>query len=225
MNRLGNTLILCVPAILAIIQAPVHSRERQSIDDGWKFIHSDSLQAENPGFDDSQWRTVDLPHDWSIEYPVDKEAPTGGSGGYAETGVGWYRKVISFDENPEGKTVWLEFDGIYMNSDVWMNGHHLGNHPCGYTSFYYDVSEFLKKGKNVIAVKVDNSRQPNSRWYSGSGPACLADCSRTGAYQSLGYGNHIIRRFFIQGCSCYDPDNGRKQFPEFTTIYSGHNDP
>jgi beta-galactosidase len=169
MNRLGNTLILYVPAILAIIQAPVHSRERQSIDDGWKFIHSDSLQAENPGFDDSQWRTVDLPHDWSIEYPVDKEAPTGGSGGYAETGVGWYRKVISFDENPEGKTVWLEFDGIYMNSDVWMNGHHLGNHPCGYTSFYYDVSEFLKKGKNVIAVKVDNSRQPNSRWYSGSG--------------------------------------------------------
>ena len=156
MSRFQNSPVLCIIVLLVIIHGPALSRERLCIDDGWKFIHSDSVQAEAPGFDDSQWRTVDLPHDWSIEYPVDKEAPTGGSGGYVETGTGWYRKDVSLNENSEGKTGWLEFDGIYMNSDVWMNGHHLGNHPYGYTSFFYDVSEFLNNGENVIAVKVAN---------------------------------------------------------------------
>ena len=169
MNRIQIRFIAVLILFFAVFQGFAVSRERRCIDDNWRFIHSDSVQAEDQAFDDSQWRTVDLPHDWSIEYPVYKEAPAGGSGGYAETGVGWYRKKVTFDRGAQGKTVWLEFDGIYMNSDVWINGHYLGNHPYGYTSFFYDVSEFLEDGENVIAVKVDNSLQPNSRWYTGSG--------------------------------------------------------
>jgi len=145
------------------------SRQRILLDPDWKFVHGDSVQAEHPNFDDSHWRALDLPHDWSIEYPYDEHAPTGGSGGYVKSGIGWYRKHLTFDQKSTGKTVWLEFDGIYMNSDVWVNGHHFGNHPYGYTSFYYDISSFLVGDENVIAVRVDNSQQPNSRWYSGSG--------------------------------------------------------
>ncbi|MBN2001162.1 DUF4982 domain-containing protein [candidate division KSB1 bacterium] len=157
-------LVMCTTTITM-----AQPRQRTLLDAGWKFIHADSVQAELPDFDDSHWRTLDVPHDWSIEYPYDENAATGGSGGYVESGIGWYRKHVTFGQKIEGKTVWLEFDGVYMNSDVWLNGHFLGNHPYGYTSFYYDVSAFVLEGDNVIAVRVDNSKQPNSRWYTGSG--------------------------------------------------------
>ena len=156
-------------AMFAANNIIAQSRQRTLLDADWKFIHADSVQAEQPDFDDSQWRTLDLPHDWSIEYPYDEDAPTGGSSGYVQSGIGWYRKHLTFDQKIKGKTIWLEFDGIYMNSDVWINGHHLGNHPYGYTSFYYNLSPFIGEGQNVIAVRVDNSQQPNSRWYTGSG--------------------------------------------------------
>lgn len=142
-----------------------------SIDSGWKFTKEPQTDAQMPEFDDGIWRSLDLPHDWSIEGPYSETNPTGGSGGYLPAGVGWYRRHLTVPESMSGKKVIVQFDGVYMNSDVWLNGHHLGNYPYGYTSFYYDVTPWLNfDGKNnVLAVRVDNSKQPNSRWYSGSG--------------------------------------------------------
>jgi len=171
MIRFQNIFMIMIYLIVILVTNNLiaQSRQRTLLDADWKFLHADSVQAEHPDFDDSQWRTLDLPHDWSIEYPYDEHAPTGGSGGYVQSGIGWYRKYLNFNQKMREKTVWLEFDGVYMNSDVWINGHHLGNHPYGYTSFYYNMSRFLVEGDNVIAVRVDNSQQPNSRWYTGSG--------------------------------------------------------
>lgn len=141
----------------------------QSMDFGWKFKRGDNDSAKNISFYDKNWESVHLPHDWSIKGPFNKNAPAGGAGGYLPTGIGWYRKYFNLPEYAKGRHVWVQFDGVYMNSDVWLNGHHLGNHPYGYTSFYYDLTPYLKNEDNVIAVRVDNSQQPNSRWYSGSG--------------------------------------------------------
>jgi beta-galactosidase len=145
------------------------NRQCISIDFNWKFMLDDSLTAEQADFDDRNWRDLDLPHDWSIEGPYDKNAVTGGSGGFLPTGIGWYRKHLTLPNDAKGKTVWIEFDGVYMNSDAWINGHHLGNYPYGYNSFHYDLTSYVVEGENIIAVRVDNSQQPNTRWYSGSG--------------------------------------------------------
>jgi beta-galactosidase len=145
------------------------NRQRTLIDFNWKFILDDSLNAEQPDFDDSNWRDLDLPHNWSIEGPYDENAVTGGSGGFLPTGIGWYRKHLTLPHDAKGKIVWIEFDGVYMNTDVWINGHHLGNYPYGYNSFHYDLTPYVVEGENIIAVRVDNSQQPNTRWYSGSG--------------------------------------------------------
>lgn len=145
-------------------------RITESFDFGWKFAKNDVSGAEQDGFSDSGWRTLDLPHDWSIEGPVDEHASSGGPGGYMPTGIGWYRKTFSFPESYRSKVVILEFDGVYQNSDVWINGHHLGRRPYGYVPFIYELTGHLKWGApNVLAVRVDNSNQTNCRWYSGSG--------------------------------------------------------
>lgn len=144
-------------------------RQRLLMDFNWKFFKGDTMTASEPDFDDQDWRDLNLPHDWSIEGPYDENAPTRGNGGFLPTGVGWYRKHFKLPKRGQGKSVWIEFDGVYMNSDVWINGHHLGKRPYGYVSFYYDLTPFLNKDENVIAVRVDNSLQPNTRWYSGSG--------------------------------------------------------
>ncbi len=144
-------------------------RQRLLMDYGWTFTRGDPAGAEQPGFNDRAWRSVDLPHDWSIEGPYDEHAPTGGRGGYLPTGVGWYRRAFSLPAGSRGRRVTIEFDGVYQNSDVWVNGHHLGSRPNGYVSFVYDLTPYLGGGKNVVAVRVDNSHQPNTRWYSGSG--------------------------------------------------------
>lgn len=144
-------------------------RQRLLMDYGWKFIQADAKDADKPAFDDRQWRTLNLPHDWSIEGEFKEDAPTKGNGGYLPTGVGWYRKHLNLATLQKEQNFWIEFDGVHMNSDVWINGQHLGKHPYGYVNFYYDLTPYLKKGDNVISVRVDNSVQPNSRWYSGSG--------------------------------------------------------
>jgi len=145
------------------------SRLRVSMDRDWKFFLGDAPGAEAISFDDYSWRLLDLPHDWSIEGAFDKDAPTGGGGGYLPTGIGWYRKVWTLPSAYRGKQVSILFDGVYMNSEVWINGHYLGKRPSGYISFAYDLTPYLTAGKNTLAVKIDNSNQPNSRWYSGSG--------------------------------------------------------
>jgi beta-galactosidase len=144
-------------------------RQHLLVDYQWRFAQSDVTGADKLEFDDSRWRELNLPHDWSVEGEFKEDAPTKGSGGYLPTGIGWYRKHFHLSSVQKDQTVWIEFDGVYMNSDAWLNGRHLGKHPYGYTSFYYDLTPFVKKGENVLAVRVDNSIQTNSRWYSGSG--------------------------------------------------------
>ena len=161
--------VLIVTCNLNAFPAKPGVRQRLLIDLNWKFIKSDVKGAEEPKFNDSDWRTLNLPHDWSIEGEFREDAITKGPGGYLPSGIGWYRKHLSLSSNDKDQQYWIEFDGVYMNSDVWINGQHLGKHPYGYTSFYYDLTPYIKKGENIIAVKVDNSVQPNSRWYSGSG--------------------------------------------------------
>ncbi len=145
-------------------------RQHLSADFGWKFIKGDQPGADKSDFDDTTWRKLDVPHDWSIEGPYTQSDPTGGSGGSLPTGIGWYRRQFTAPESWRGEKVFVEFDGIYMCSDVWVNGQHLGFRPFGYMGFEYDLTPYLKFGTtNVLSVRVDNSHQPNSRWYSGSG--------------------------------------------------------
>lgn len=142
----------------------------QNFDYGWKFFLGDDSLARYPEYDDSKWRKLDLPHDWSIEGTFDEKASSTTNEGALPTGIGWYRKAFTLPVSSKGKNTYIDFDGIYKNSEVWINGHYLGKRPNGYISFRYDLTPYLDLDKpNVIAVKVDNSEQPNSRWYSGSG--------------------------------------------------------
>lgn len=140
-------------------------------DRGWRFHLGDVPDALWRGsLDDAGWRSVDLPHDWSIELQRDPTAPSGSAGGYFPTGVGWYQKRFSVPAEWRGKTVLVEFEGVYMNAEVWLDEHFLGRHPYGYTGFRYDLTDALAPApEHVLRVLVDNSAQPNSRWYSGSG--------------------------------------------------------
>ena len=148
---------------------------RQAFDKGWRFSRSAGDGFETADTDDTAWRAVDLPHDWSLDNPVaavtgpfDKEAISGTATAFTTGGEGWYRKVFTF-EPPKSSRVEILFEGVYMNSDVWLNGRHLGNHVNGYTPFAYDLTPYLAPGgRNVLAVRVRNDGR-NSRWYSGSG--------------------------------------------------------
>jgi len=141
----------------------------------WRFYRGGVQGAEMPGFDDSKWRRIDLPHDWSIEdlpgthSPFDPNAISQVSGGFTVGGTGWYRKTFTMGAEQKNKRIHIQFDGVYMNADFWLNGEYLGAHPYGYTSFWFDVTNKIKFGeKNTIIVQVKNEGQ-NSRWYSGSG--------------------------------------------------------
>lgn len=157
-------------ACLGLALGSAHAGERTLIDAGWRFHLGDVPGASQPAYDDHGWRTVNLPHDWSIEGTVDPVAPAGGGGGFFPTGIGWYRRGFAAPAAWRGRRVLIEFEGVYMNAEVWINGQNLGVHPYGYTSFFLDLTPYVQLGAtNVLAVRMDNSRQPNSRWYSGSG--------------------------------------------------------
>lgn len=149
-------------------------RQKVLFDFDWRFHRGELENGEHPDIDDSAWRIISLPHDWSIEdlpgksTPFDSTATGGIDYGFLVGGTAWYRKNFDFPESENGKKVSLYFEGIYMNSDVWLNGIHLGNHPYGYTGFEYDITEHLQKGRNVLAVEVKNEGR-TSRWYPGSG--------------------------------------------------------
>jgi|HubBroStandDraft_3_1064219.scaffolds.fasta_scaffold00318_5 beta-galactosidase len=145
-------------------------RLRENFDRGWRFHKGDFPGAEVPRLSDADWRILDLPHDWSIEGPFDEKEPSSFCGAYLPTGIGWYRKRFHLPNSYKNKKLTIEFDGIYELSAVWVNGHFLGQRPYGYVPFFYDLTPHVALGdENVIAVKVDNSRQTNCRWYSGSG--------------------------------------------------------
>ena len=156
---------------------PISIRQRELFDEGWKFCLGDPPGVAEGAvaaraFDDSAWREVTLPHDWSIEGPApfDERHPSGSGGGYVPGGVGWYRKAFQLPAEMHGKRVWIEFDGVYKNADVYLNGQRLGFHPYGYTSFYYDLTPHLHPdGQNVLAVRVDDSTLPDSRFFTGAG--------------------------------------------------------
>lgn len=150
----------------------VQARERKCFDADWRFVLADSAHMADVDYNDSHWRKLSLPHDWAIEGDFNAGNPSGAGGGALPGGVGWYRKTFSIPLTPSqdgGTSCFIEFDGVYMNSTVYVNGQKVGFRPYGYSSFEYDITEYLKKGENIIAVRVDNSDQPNSRWYSGCG--------------------------------------------------------
>ena len=146
-------------------------RATRDFDAGWKFHLGDVPGGEAVAFSDTSWRALELPHDWSIEGEFSGENPAGAGGGALPGGIGWYRKTFTVSPRDSSRLAFVEFDGVYRNSEIWINGHSLGTRPYGYSSFSYELTPYLHFGAtpNVIAVRVDNSKQPNSRWYSGSG--------------------------------------------------------
>ncbi|TCC90030.1 DUF4982 domain-containing protein [Pedobacter frigiditerrae] len=155
--------------LFASVGTYAQSRVRESFNKNWKFFLGDEPKAKSTTFNDAKWRKLTLPHDWSIEGKFDEKNPAKPEGGGLPTGIGWYRKDFIAPANFQNRITTIEFDGVYKNSEVWLNGQFIGKRPYGYISFAYDLSKYLKAGKNTIVVKVDNSAQPDSRWYSGSG--------------------------------------------------------
>jgi len=170
----GRGFLILIAVLILCIQCGLKEpavRIRQNFGQRWKFHLGDVKQAAEPNFDDSEWRVLNLPHDWSIEGQFSPDNPATPGGGALPGGIGWYRKSFHIPAAQKDKLCFIDFDGIYRNSEVWINGHYLGQRPYGYISFRYDLTPYLKHGKeeNILAVRVDNSQQPNSRWYSGSG--------------------------------------------------------
>ena len=182
---------LVMTAVAVLMGLTAQARERQCFDKDWRFALGDSAIMAKADFDDSSWRLLDVPHDWAIEGDFYVGNPSGAGGGALPGGIGWYRKSFTVDGlqftddytvgseglaskstvNRKLSTVnyYIEFDGVYMNSTVYVNGEKVGNRPYGYSSFEYDITPYIREGRNVVAVRVDNSDQPNSRWYSGCG--------------------------------------------------------
>ena len=157
-------------AILLLGAQSLSARDRQSFDKDWLFVLADSAGMQKSEYADGHWRSLNLPHDWAIEGDFAPSNPSGASGGALPGGIGWYRKHFSVNPREKYDRFTITFDGVYMNSTVYINGHKLGTRPYGYSTFEYDLTPYInRKGDNVIAVKVDNSDQPNSRWYSGCG--------------------------------------------------------
>ena len=159
-----KTFLLLIASAISLV---VSARDRKCFDEGWLFTLGDSAVMAAVSYDDASWRRLDLPHDWAIEGDFLPSHPSGAGGGALPGGIGWYRKHFNVETSD---CYFIEFDGVYMNSTVYVNGREVGFRPYGYSSFEYDITPYIKKGsENVIAVRVDNSDQPNSRWYSGCG--------------------------------------------------------
>ena len=165
--RFAICFLLLLPSFLCVKS---YAFERHLWDEGWRFaLHNDD-KAHETTFDDHAWRVLDLPHDWAIEGDFYALNPSGANGGALPGGIGWYRKHLNLNDNDASSRYVLHFDGAYMNTSVYVNGQLVGVRPYGFISFSYDITPYLKKqGDNVVAVKVDNSKQPNSRWYTGCG--------------------------------------------------------
>ncbi len=151
---------------------PTSARDIVSLDPDWRFFKGDAPGANQAAFNDAAWRKLDVPHDWSIEGPFDQKNQAGGAGAFLPSGVAWYRKHFTLPASDAGRRVFVEFDGVMQNSDVWLNGHLLGHRPYGYVSFRYELTDFLNVGEkstNVLALRADTSAQPASRWYAGAG--------------------------------------------------------
>lgn len=172
MNKFAKIKIAIICLFTIVANSDAYTQIRKAdFDNSWKFKLDSVNNYSEQNINDNNWRTLDLPHDWSIEGEFSKDNPATPAGGALPGGIGWYRKTFTIAVLEKGKSFYIRFDGVYKNSEVWINGKPLGMRPNGYITFQYDLTPYLKYGKekNVIAVKVDNSKQPNSRWYSGSG--------------------------------------------------------
>ena len=161
-----------VICLLGTFAAYVHAQSKvKCFDFGWKFTNQEITDGQSVSLDDSKWKSIDLPHDWDISHSPAANASTGKGGGYFPAGKGWYRKHVKDSELnvSEGESIWLHFEGVYQDCKVYVNGRQAGKHFYGYTPFKVNITPYVCKGMNTIAVMVDNSRQPNCRWYSGSG--------------------------------------------------------
>lgn len=195
MKPIGRFLLITITAISFLYSGCSQSKERATIrfTTEWKFKLDDSPAYMDPDLDDGDWRELDLPHDWSIEGEFSEKNPATPGGGALPGGVGWYRKTFMLDEADREKLVYIDFDGVYMKGEVWINGHNLGMRPYGYSSFRYEMTPWLNYGdkENVLAVRVDNSEQPNSRWYSGSGIYRNVWLVKTGKLHVAHWGTYI----------------------------------
>ena len=167
---MNKKIIFSVALMSGLFALPMSARDHLSFDKGWLFTLADSAGMWKADYADAHWRSLNLPHDWAIEGDFSPGNPSGAGGGALPGGIGWYRKHFSLNPHEKYDRFTITFDGVYMNSTVYINGHQLGTRPYGYSTFEYDLTPYInRKGDNVIAVKVDNSDQPNSRWYSGCG--------------------------------------------------------
>ncbi len=165
MTRLFSFILLLAAALTAGAEDP----RSENFNNGWRFCLGDPAEAQSRDFDDTGWRALTLPHDWAIEGAFSADNPSGTGGGALPGGIGWYRKTFRTAAPRPGQRTFLDFDGIYMNGSVYVNGTFAGKRPYGYASFSIDITDMLTDGDNTVAVRVDNSEQPNSRWYSGCG--------------------------------------------------------
>lgn len=190
MRNFPLVIFCCI--LIAGCGRTVSPRETIDFNDGWKFHLGDIEDASAAVYDDSGWRELDLPHDWAVEGDFSQDNPSGTGGGALPGGIGWYRKTFYADPKDSSRVWRLEFDGVYMNAEVFVNGESLGLRPYGYISFGYDITPHLKFGEdNSVAVRVDNSLQPNSRWYSGCGIYRDVRIVRTGSVRVAPYGTYI----------------------------------
>jgi beta-galactosidase len=167
-----HSLIFLATLFATAAWAQGQRRETISFDPAWRFLQGDASGAYQTVFDDTAWSIVDLPHDWSIAGPFAQTNATGSGGGYLPSGISWYRKAFTLPATDSGSRVFIDFDGVMANSDVWINGHDLGIRPYGYVGFRYELTDYLNFGPgqtNVVAVKTDTTLQPASRWYTGQG--------------------------------------------------------
>ncbi|WP_419034054.1 sugar-binding domain-containing protein, partial [Dysgonomonas gadei] len=166
LSRLLSSAVLCL--LTLSLAGQVSFGEPEKINSNWKFTLNDVKDGQTPSLDDKRWKTVDLPHDWSVKGQL---SPTLASAtGYLPGGIGWYRKTINVPQSKQGEKVYLYFEGVYNRSEVFINGQSLGKRPNGYVSFMYDATPYIKYGEdNVIAVRADHSQSADSRWYTGSG--------------------------------------------------------
>ncbi|MCF0199497.1 MAG: glycoside hydrolase family 2, partial [Bacteroidaceae bacterium] len=160
-------LMFLLALVATAVRAQVSFGHAEKMNADWLFVLADDSTYRSPSADDSRWRRLDLPHDWSIEGQL---SPTLAScTGYLPGGIGWYRKHFIYHKSAEQPRQYVYFEGVYNRSEVYLNGHLLGVRPNGYASFCYEMTEFLHEGENVLAVRVDHSRYADSRWYTGSG--------------------------------------------------------
>ena len=192
-NRLVSFVLgVCCMAFGSCGTSPDALRERIDFNEGWRFCLGDGSEYADAGFVDDGWRMLNLPHDWAIEGDFSKDNQSGTGGGALPGGIGWYRKTFVPEKSDSDKKFRIVFDGVYMNSEVFLNGISLGDRPYGYITFSYDLTPHLKWGEeNVLAVRVDNSEQPNSRWYSGCGIYRNVWLVKTGAVHVGEWGTYV----------------------------------